>query len=657
VTPQLAKLYPSADADVLSTWRGLINPEPLEDVRGIVTLATPFLVAALVIVLGARQASRPSLDRPILAAQVIGVALLVWAIAEQPHVLPLVPSGYLDPLLLSVPNIAAGVVIGGLLTVLILVSSGEVPGALKQLRPLRNRRWLPLATAALITTVFLLPGVVTDATVAHSGRFATPQILTYADDYFAAVNGRTPMVDYIGQYTSLLPLAVAPALAAFDSSITSFSVAMCLLSAVAFLTIFGVFTEVTQHPWVALVLFVPFLALALFPWHDQGAAREFNGNYYALLPDRLLGPFLLAWLCALSTRNRVPSWALFGVAGLTVLNNAEFGAGALIGLIVATGATWDRAEPLGQRLRDTAIPAGAGLLGAVSLVCAVILIRTGSLPDPALLTYFNRLFLRDSYGLVPMKSLGLHWALYGTYAAALLIAAVRYVREDPDRTLTAMLAYFGAFGLVTGMYFVGRSVELQLMILFPVWAPCLTLVAWEAGSALRTNRADRERLRRLLLPAAAVLVGFGVMIAAIDRISPPWQQVQRLSSGGPAVEDTPNAQRFLEASTEPGDRVLLIGTPLDHRVAERAGVANVSPVSGYFSLITPDVADRGLDQLEDDGGEEVFEAVTAPSAVNQSPLKIPAFAAILRGRGYRMITEDPSSGLRLWRRPGPAPTT
>jgi hypothetical protein len=650
VTPQLAKLYPSADVELFSTWRGLVDPEPIEDVRGIVTLAAPFAVAALVVLLGTRRPARPSLDRLIFAAQVIGALVLIFAVADQSRRVPLLPLDYLDPLLLSVPNVIAGVVIGVMLTGLVLTWGGRVPRWLDSLRRPGNGRWLAPAIATLVTAVFLLPAVVTDATVAHSGRFATPQIFIHADDYFAVVNGRTPLVDYFAQYTDLLPLAMAPVLAAFHSSLASFSIAMCVLSSVALLAIFGVFVAVTGRPWVALGLFVPFLALSLFPWHDQGAAREFNGNYFALLPDRLLGPFVLAWLIALSTRRPVPPWVLFAVAGLTVLNNPEFGVAALIALIVASAATHDGSTLLGRSAPDTLIQAGIGVGGAVLLVCTVILIRTGGLPDPSQLTYFNRLFLRGSYGLSPMKPLGLHWAVYASYAAALLIAAVRYVQRDPDRTLTAMLAYSGGLGLATGMYFVGRSLPVQLMILFPIWGLCLALLGWTAAKALRSARGDSARLRRLLLPATAALIGFGVMIAAIDRVPPPWRQVQRLSDGGVAISDSPNAQRFVDAQTESGESIFLIGTPLDHRVAERAGVTNTSPVSGYVSLITADVADRGLDQLEDDGGDEVFEAVTGPSAVNPSLYRITPFAAILRQRGYRLITQDPSSGLRLWRR-------
>ena len=213
-----------------------------------------------------------------------------------------------------------------------------------------------------------------------------------------------------------------------------------------------------------------------------------------------------------------------------------------------------------------------------------------------------------------------------------------------------MLAYSGAFGLTTGMYFVGRSVETQLMILFPVWALCLSLVAWTTGRALREASVGRREMTRLLLPAAAALIGFGVMVSAIARVSPPWRQVSRLEGAGQAAYDTPNAQRFIETHSAPGDRVLVIGTPVDHRLADRAGVVNVSPLNSFIALVSANEADRSLDQLSQEGGDQVFEAVTAPSRINPFWRGIPEFAEILRRRGYQLEMQDPSSGLRLWRR-------
>jgi hypothetical protein len=650
LTPALAKLYPSPDQALFPEWTSFAIPEPLEDVRSMLTLAMPFVLAAVMLMMGSAASTRRSLDPLVIAIQIGGVGLLTWSVLEQRHVLPVIPSNYFQPLLLSVPNFVAGVLIGGAMTALILFWSGGVPGPLRAVGRLGGRWWLPLAAAVIATAVFVLPAVVTDSTIAHAGPFVSTNIPTHAEDYFAVVNGRTPTVDYIAQYANLLPLALAPVLAAFDSSITSFSIAVCILSAAGLLAIFGVFTEVTRRPWAALALYVPFLALSLFPWHAYGAVREFAGNYYALLPDRLLGPFLLAWLCALHVRRRrIPMWAMFLLAGLTVLNNPEFGTGALIALALALLAGSERSLPLRQRLTELVVQGVIGVLAALAIVSVITLARTGDLPNPTLLTYYNHLFLREGVGLLPMQSLGLHWAYYATYAAALLVASARYVQASPDRTLTAMLAFSGSFGLITGMYFVGRSVEFQLLILLPVWALCLTLVAWTAAGALRSARRDRERLSRLVIPATAALIGFGLMVSAIDRVSPPWRQLDRLAESGRAVDDTPNAERFIETHTDPGDRVLVIGTPLDHRVADRAGVTNVSPLNGYVSLLSPAEADRALDQLQSEGGKEVFEEVTEPPAFTPTARQVRELAPILRQRGYRLIERDPSSGLRLWR--------
>ncbi|HEX3561295.1 MAG TPA: hypothetical protein VHU24_00540 [Solirubrobacterales bacterium] len=650
LTSALAKLYPAPNYNVFAVWKPLIQPEPREEVRSMMTLAAPIVLAGVVLAFGTREPARRWLDPLIVGTQVIAIGLIVLAVLRQPR-----QSGFLidyfKPYLLSVPNLVAGVLIGLVLTAAVLRWSGSVPPAIvRAAERIRGRGALAFALAVLATVIFVLPAVVTDATVGQAGQIAAGHIPVQSEDYFSVVNGRTPLVDYIAQYANLLPLVLEPVLKTFHSSITSVSIALCVLSAAGLLAVFGVFREVTRGPWLALGLYLPFLALALFPWNDSGPFRNFDANYYGILPGRLFGPLLLAWLFALSTRRRIPIWALFGFAGLVVLNNVEFGTPALLGLIVAVAASWDRAEPLRDRLSRIAVQGAAGLLGALAIVCAVILLRTGELPDPTLLTYFNRVFLRDSFGLVAMPSLGLQWALYATYAGALLMAAVRYVRDEPDRTLTAMLAFSGVFGLATGMYFVGRSSQFQLMLLFPAWAFALALVAWTAARSLRAARGDRAILTRLLLPACAALIGFGVMVSAIGRVSPPWRQVDRLTTGGPGAHDLLGPQHYVEANTTPGEHVLIIGTTLDHRVADRAGVVNVSPLNGITALISPPEADRALDQLEDEGGNEVFESVSNAPATGGLTFKVPELAPILRQHGYRLVGDDPASGLRLWRR-------
>jgi hypothetical protein len=643
LAPSLSHLHPGPTEQVFPEWRLLLKPEPLEATRYLIAAVGPVILAALVLAVGTRHPGRRSADGLVIAIQLTGAGFLAWSVAHQIHLVPITSPSYFDPLLLSVPNVIAGLVIGTALTALAYAGPELRPAGLRRAVDwLARRSWLAVAIAVALTAIWLLPALVTDVTVRHAGPVAGGHIPAQAEDYFSVANGRTPLVDYIPIYASLLPLALEPVLRTFDLSLTAFSISMCALSLVGLLTVFGAFHVITRRLWVALALYLPFVAISLFPWDRDGAQWDYNGNYYGFFPGRYLGPFLVMWLCALSLRGRrVPPWAVFFAAGLTAANNAEFGVPCLMAAAVALAFGADRSLPVRARASALAVSAAAGIGGALALVCGVILVRSGELPSPSFATYWSSTFARDGYGLEPMPTLGLHWAIYLTYAAALLSAAVRYVRRDPDRVLTGMLAFSGILGLLTGFYFAGRSVPWQLMLLFPIWAFALSLLTFMVVGSLRRARGDSLRLRRLALPAVATLTGFGVMIAALVRFPAPWDQVDRLMVGGRAVYDQPAAQRFVETHTTAGEHVLIMGTPVDHRIAARAGVVNTSPFFSVLGLLSERDAERAINLLEDDGGRIVLERVSD---------SIPQLARILRQRGFERVEKDPASGLVEWER-------
>ena len=138
------------------------------------------------------------------------------------------------------------------------------------------------------------------------------------------------------------------------------------------------------------------------------------------------------------------------------------------------------------------------------------------------------------------------------------------------------------------------------------------------------------------------------MVATIDGFPQPLRQVDRLRDGGGHLNLGPT-ERVVEQWTQPGDDVLLIESPPDHLVADRAGVVNVSPLNGVTSLFSPAEADRSLDQLEDSGGDLVIERVS-DLPPRGFLFGVPEFATILRGRGYRLVAEYPGLHLRVWRR-------
>ena len=293
IAPQLAKLYPDPADDVFAVWRELIAPEPVEQARALLVLAAPFLLAGCVAALATRRPARASLDPLLVGAQVVALGLVMMAVVEQERRSGFLPLDYFDPLLLSVPNLVAGVLIGVLLTAALLRWGEHPPQALERIGGrFTGVKGVASAIAVLVTAIWLLPAVVTDGTMVAGGPIAAGHIPVQAEDYLAVVNGRTPLVDYIAQYANLLPLIVEPpVLTAFDSSMTSFSIALCMLSAIALLAIFGVFREVTQGPVDgARAVSCRSSPSACSRGTTTGPYRDFDANYYGDAPGPLAGP-------------------------------------------------------------------------------------------------------------------------------------------------------------------------------------------------------------------------------------------------------------------------------------------------------------------------------------------------------------------------------
>jgi hypothetical protein len=650
-------LDPPGDYHPFPQLRLLFAPEPVEEARFLIAIAAPVVLAALVWILGSDRPGRRRLDPLIIVVQLVALGFVAWALTKTETDLPVFPHvvavrDFLPRYLVGVWVLAGGIVIGVGLTLLLFLN--PQPG--QRLRAFSSRlahiRWLPPLVAMLAGVIWLLPAVVTDSNIGETG-FAAAHIPLHFEDYLAVVNGRTPLVNYVAQYASLLPIAVAPVLATFDSSVTAYSLIEVGLSLIAVLCVYAGFVQVTERRWVALGLFIPFLAITFVPWHfEDNGFRMYSGIYYALFPDRLLLPFAVFWLLGRHLRRGTPPlWILYLVAGLAVFNNFDFGACCLVALIAASLARLLGAAPLRARLGDVMLQAAAGLVAATLIVSAVTLLLAGALPNPSVLTFWSRLFGREGLSLLPMPVWGFQWALYFTYAGALLTGVVRLVRRRDDGVLNALLIFVAVFGLTTGQYYAGRSAATQLIALLTIWGLNVALLTWLVAGTLRGVRPARAR--RYLVPAFAVLAGFGIMIAAVARVQTPWNQIDRIFHGGPHVLDLIPEQRFVAANTSPGETVLLINTSrplsatgLDHRVAERAGVSNASPFppTVFFS---PSEVSRALDNLDDDGGTKVFERLQA----QQSP-EAGQFTQILNERGFRLLKTDPVTKLNLWVRGG-----
>lgn len=307
LAPPLSNLYPDPAYPFFPEIRPIrIDPEPLETTRFLLAITAPILLGATVLAFGGTRPNRRALDLPAIGAQLVVLAFAVWMVLAQRDNASIEFLGAFHPLLLAPGVLWAAPVIG---LALVLIALGWSSASLNRARDLAGRiaAWpggIALSIAVALTAIWLLPGVITDASLSESGVIPPGHVPIQFDEFVAASNGRTPLVDYVPWYSTLLPVALAPIFPIFDHSVTSFTVVMSVLSLLGLIAIYAALRDLTRSPWSALALYVPFMAGALQPWSIDGAVREFNGSYYAVMPERYLGPFLVAWLCARHLRDR-----------------------------------------------------------------------------------------------------------------------------------------------------------------------------------------------------------------------------------------------------------------------------------------------------------------------------------------------------------------
>jgi hypothetical protein len=641
-------IYPERRFDFFpATMATVLRPEPVEGTRYLLAVGAPLLFAAVLLGFAGPGDTDPRWEPAMIAVQVLGVGLVVAGIVGQ-----LDETAYAQPqesLLASVIP-GWGLIVGALAGAAALVFVLRAPAGwlAAAIRPAgaSRRAFDPLLVAmALLTTLWLLPGVFTEANIGAALPNVVFHTPVHMGEYLAAINSRTPLVDFVAQYASLLPILTAPLISALGSSVTSFSVLTTLLSAAALVAVYATFRLATERRWAAVALYIPFLAISLFPYAEVAGQQASNGTFHNMLPDRYFAPLIVAWLCARHASGAGPrAWILFAAAGLATLNNVEFGLPCLAATAVAIWLSEPMAGPSGRPSLRFTVEAAAGLGAAVGLVTLVTLVRAGSLPDLSLLLYWSQLFGQQGFGLLKMPELGLHTILYLTFVAALLAGVVRHVSQAQGRPLTAMLAWSGVFGLGAGAYFAGRSAQMNLIGVFPAWGMALGLVAWVTFRSLASARVRGDAIpRRLLLPALLALSGLGTIATTVDRFPGPWNQVRRLSASvGYHAYDRAPAEAFVGERTVSGERVSILDS-LGHKVAENVGAIDTTPYPQWLGIVTTEQMKLVVDTLLDEGGRKVF---LGPDVYPEMPL-------YLTRRGFSPVTQDVQSGITEWQLPSP----
>jgi hypothetical protein len=561
----------------------------------------------------------------------------------------------------SPPTLAAATLIAAAIAV--GIRSAAVRGRVAEmLRESRGRAIGATFAAVAFTAIWLLHAVNTDHSVAWSQPGTVANLAITSGETFALINGLTPLVNVDPIYGLLWPYVFAPPLLLFGKTLLVFLLATTVVTALSLLCVFGILRRVTGSAVSALVLYLPFLAMTLFSIHGTPTTNFTTANYLADYPLRYGGVLFLAWLTARELdrrRERLP-WALFTAAGLILIDNISAGAPALAATAITLVAVTVRTRRSAIRFAAGAV---GGLATAVAGVVLVTLLRAGEVPHLWELSANSRRFLAG-FMATPMHSvLGLHFAIYVTYVAAIVVAVVRLQRRAPGDVLTGMLLWNGVFGLVGLSYFVVESGPMWLAASFASWALSLVLLV-----VVIVRRLAAHGRCWPSLPELAVLFGFGLIACSLAQTSAPWAQIDRLTrvhherviglARSPFVPD-PRAKAFIASLATPNGFYLQRGAPValafenGYRVADAYGVANVSQYTDLQMLKTPSTLKQIVAALRRAGGNTIVFDSQKEYTEQFPPILVSLGFGMVTAHGIADIRRHPAVPLTRWVRGEP----
>lgn len=596
-------------------WEAGGHPEPAKHARYLIATALPFLVIA-VMLLGLRREWRlsPRVTRTVVAAsQLAVVAVVAFGFLGQQGTISFGALASPPRPVFGLPTLAAA---AALLTVtLIVLREGRLAAWIGRLsRETMARRWAGAALAVAIAALWMQEVVMSDRLVEDHGLFNWT-----LNDAFAVLDGRTPLVDYHLIYGKLMPYPAALVLAAFGASGLVYTLLLMVLNVLALVAVYAVLRRIVGGSLLALGAFAPFVALS-----DLRHIAIQAG----LWPMRYGFAYPVAWLLGRHVDGRRPrhAWVLFLLGGLAAINSMEFGLGVLGGSVLAIVCV---RPPRTRRaaLRLTGALVG-GTFGSIALVSILTLARAGRLPEPAGLTEWPRIFTNLGWFELPVPVASLHLAVFATFMAAIVLAAVRAIGADQDAVLTAMLMWAGVVGLAGGNYYAGRAEDGKLTALLSVWGFVLVLLTIACVRSLTARSWRSPRVAELL-----VLLGFAVAVCTTIHVPSPVAHLRKLAYTSHPLGYRPAAERFIRERTHRGEKVAVM-LPEGDRIAYDLGLDDVSPYGFMNAIVTRRQMQTLIDAVRREGVRKIF--LPAPEAfVAGEGDSAPEQLQLLETVGYR----------------------
>lgn len=503
-------------------------------------------------------------------------------------------------------------------------------------------RVLPSLLAASWTVAHLLGCVFTDDNIRRAAGTISYHLPFTMGEFAAVVNGRFPLVDFYSQYQNLLGHLLHPFFAVVGLSVTTFTLAMGILSGIGFLLLYRVLWRVSGSPWLGLALYVPVVAVSLAEAETAGVNPSNAFNYYAVGPIRYFGHFFAAYLAL--AYLQVPKVRRLLVvscaAALVGLNNLDFGVPAALGVLACAILFPPDSLHASRWVRSLAATL-VFVIGASLTLMAFALsakLATGSWPDPGILTEYQRTFAYLGFNMVRLPPNGMYWIMYITYMLALLYAVFDGYSRDSNhvsrarRLSVGMLAYAGISGFGVGMYFVGRSHPAVIIAMYPAWAFALALLLQRIVADVyrqRTWRADEGAVIHAI-PSAAILGVWAGLVPLILELPQVSAEIDRLEYHSGGLDPRPTRLSALISKYVPKGAPTVVVAVNAHQLATDASVENLYPFAHPGSVLLKSQLRPVLDSITrlPSGDQYVFGSVW------------PQVAEALGQSGFKQIDSD-----------------
>ncbi|HEY5956242.1 MAG TPA: hypothetical protein VIV60_06810 [Polyangiaceae bacterium] len=585
----------------ISEISGSCSPEPQEQLLLILSLVIPIGLAFFVTVafrsmgiFRRRESSHPLLSALAFASQSCLVAIGLNALAIQGGVV----FGYR---FFAHPPLLGAIFAAGFILACAQLFS-RAPWTIRTMFEAISRVWwLPWLIAMSWVVAFAITGVFREVDLPHATGTVQLHVPYTMGEYAAVLNGRVPLVDFFSQYQNLFGLLVRPIFTIVGFSVGSFTTVMATLTVGGFALVYATFCRICRSRWIALVFFVPLVALGFYrELLDTDVYLSNAFNYYAVGPLRYFGVCVLAWISTFYLGR--PSLARLSIAAsvalLVALNNLDFGIPAAVGTLGCVLLFPPRFGGLNLPAR---IGTSASLFVAVAsatmgIYCLCIRMLAGAWPLLGQLTAYQKSFALLGCFMMPMPTTGLHWVLQLTAVSAVIVPIFETFSCDHNRIaadrrlINGGLAFAGLAAMGPLAYYVGRSHILVLEAIFFSWGLVLFQFMhrnWRQWrDAVHRRRQPGDYL--LAMPLAAAL-GLCVMVSSMmSEVPRPDKQWARLTTKFPGDVARDKALVDLIAKhSEPGETTV-IAYPNAHLLAIHAGVNNVFPFAHTGSLLLKD---------------------------------------------------------------------